>query len=150
MRRLALIVTTLALAACAKKDAPPADVTAPPAPAAINLASVAGMWAFHTMGADNDSVLTTSTIAATADTAGWVQTLKDRKPMTLKVWVSGDSIMTASPEYESVLRAGVKVTTNSVFHLVGDTLKGTTTAHYNVKGPDSVRMLRTVGTKMPM
>ncbi len=95
-------------------------------------------------------MLTTSTIAATADTAGWVQTLKDRKPMTLKVSVSGDSIMTASPVYESVLRPGVKVTTNSVFHLVGDTLKGTTTAHYSVSGPDSVRTLRTIGVKMPM
>jgi hypothetical protein len=77
-------------------------------------------------------------------------TLKDRKPMTLTVWVSGDSIMAASPEYESVLRKDVKVKTNTVLRLVGDKLIGSTTAHYSVAGPDSIRALRTAGTKMPM
>jgi hypothetical protein len=122
---------------------------APPAPAPINLGSVAGTWNFKTMPATGDSVLVTYTLIATADTTGWIMTLPNRKPMALHVTVSGDSVMTDSPQYESVLRKGVKVTTNGTLHLVGDKLVGTTVAHYTVTGPDSVRMLRTEGVRAP-
>ena len=108
------------------------------------------MWTFKVMGAAGDSVLTTYSMTATADTAGWSVTLKDRKPMTPHVVVSGDSIMVAMGPYESVLRKGQKVSTNTTLHLTGDKLIGTTTAHYNSKGADSVATLRTEGTKMPM
>jgi hypothetical protein len=153
MRRIALAAGLVLLAACAKKEEPappPPPPAAPPAPAPINMSAVAGMWTFNVMGATSDSVLTTYTLTATADTAGWVMTLPNRKPMTLKVTVSGDSIMTESPEYESVLRKGTKVHTNSVFHMSGDAMTGTTAAHYTIKGADSVVMLRSTGTKMKM
>ena len=153
MRRIALAVGLTLLAACAKKEEPvppPPPPAAPPAPAPINMSAVAGMWTFNVMGATSDSVLTTYSLTATADTSGWIMTLPNRKPMTLKVMVSGDSIVAESPEYESVLRKGVKVHTNSVFHMTGETLTGTTTAHYIIKGADSVVMLRSNGTKMKM
>lgn len=150
MRRISVLVATAVLAGCAKKPEAPAAPPAAPAPAPINMASVAGMWSMKTMAAVGDSVLTTSTLTATADTSGWILTLPNRKPMTLHVVISGDSIMADAPSYESVLRKGVTVQTSSVYHLVGDKLMGTTKAHYSVTGPDSLVMLRTEGVKMPM
>jgi len=151
MRRFGLVLGLLALAACEKDVPKPAD-TPPAAPAAapINLASLAGMWTVKVMPATSDSVVTTYMLTATADTAGWTMTFPDRKPIPLHVSVSGDTVMITAPQYESVLRKGVMVTTNSVLHLVGDTLMGATTAHYNVKTADSVVALRGKGTKMPM
>jgi hypothetical protein len=41
----------------------------------------------------------------------------------------------------------VSVKTHTVMHLEGDKLVGTTIAHYDTKGADSVRMLRTSGVR---
>jgi hypothetical protein len=46
-----------------------------------------------------------------------------------------------------VLQKGVNVTTHSAMHLEGDKLVGTTVAHYDSKGADSVRNLRTSGVR---
>lgn len=149
MRRIALALALVIVAACAKKEeAPPIVVPAPPA-ASIDLSTVAGTWNMQVMGAISDSVLTTYTLNATAGTDGWVMTLANRDPMAMRITVSGDSIMSESPEYQSVLREGVKVRTNSVFHLSGGNLTGTTTAHYLINGADSVVVLRTSGTRAP-
>jgi hypothetical protein len=151
MRRLALVVTATLMLGCAKKEEPapepPAAPVAPPAPAPFNMSAVAGTWDMKTMPAANDSVLVSYTLTATADTAGWMLNFPKRKPVPLKVTVSGDSVMTESAEYESVLRKGVKVHTNSVFRLVDGKLMGSTMAHYGVKGADSMRALRAEGTK---
>lgn len=150
MRRLVLVLSASLLAACAKKEAPPPPPPpmAPPAPAPINLASVAGTWTVKVMPATGDSTLLTYTMMATADTSGWIINLPNRKPMPMHVMVSGDSVMVAVASYESVLRKGQKVTTSGVIRLVGDKLVGTTVAHY-AKGPDSVVTLRTEGTRIP-
>ena len=152
MRRLVMVVGAALLIGCAKKEEPApepvVEPAAPVAPAPIDLNAVAGAWDVKTMGMESDSVLVTSTLVATADTAGWTLTLANRKPFALSITVSGDSVMASSPEYESALRKGVKVRTTSVYHLVGGELIGATTAHYKVTGPDSVLMLRTIGTKV--
>jgi hypothetical protein len=151
MRRLVLVLSASLLAACAKKEAPappPPPPMAPPAPAPINLASVAGTWTVRVMPATGDSTLLTYTMVATADTTGWIINLPKRKPMPVHVMVSGDSVMVAVAEYESVLRKGQRVSTTGAVHLVGDKLVGTTIAHY-AKGADSVVTLRTEGTRMP-
>lgn len=151
MRRTALLLTAIVLAACAKKDeaavqAPPA---APVAPAPIDLAKVAGTWNLKTTAVGSDSVLTTAILVATADTAGWTMTLPNRKPMALKVMVMGDSVMMVSPSYESVLRKGVQVFTTGAYHVVGDSMIGSVMAHYSTKDADSVKALRSAGTKAP-
>lgn len=148
MKCLAMAVTAALLAGCAQKEATPEAAPAEPvaAPAPIDLASVAGTWEFKTMSATSDSVLTTGTLVATATTDGWTMTLPNRKPVTLTIMVSGDSIMAQSPPYESVLRKGVTVNTSTVYHLVDGKLMGTTTAHYS-KGADSVLALRTEGVR---
>ena len=65
------------------------------------------------------------------------------------VAVAGDSIVTEAGPFESVLRKGVKVSTNSVLRLQNGKLVGTTIAHYATSGADSVRNLRIEGTRAP-
>ncbi|MES2306776.1 MAG: hypothetical protein V4558_14835 [Gemmatimonadota bacterium] len=156
MRRLAVVLSATLLIACAKKEpepapAPPAAEPAapPPAPPPVDLNAVAGTWDMKTMSATSDSALVNYTVVASADTAGWMLNLPKRKPMKLSIMVMGDSVMSTGPEYESVLRKGVKVRTNSTFHFVGDKVTGTTVAHYNIKGADSLVNLRVEGTRKP-
>lgn len=151
MRRLAMVLAAVTLIGCAKKEPeppaePPAAPVAPPAPAPIDMSAVAGTWDMKTMAAGSDSVLVSYTMTATADTSGWMINFPKRKPVPMTITVSGDSVMGTSAPYESVLRKGVTVYTTSVFHLVNGALMGNATAFYS-KGPDSVKALRTAGTK---
>jgi hypothetical protein len=128
----------------------PAGAPMTPAPTMISLSSVAGTWHFvstPTEGKDTSS--TKYTMKAAGDTTGWTLNFAGRKPIPLHVMTSGDSIIATSDKYESVRRKGVKVATMSVFRLQGDKLVGTTVAHYDTKGPDSVLHLQSVGTKAP-
>jgi hypothetical protein len=151
MRSLTYVLGVALLAGCAKeKPAPePAPPAPPPAPAPINLADVAGDWTVKAMAETGDSVLVTYTLHATAADTGWMMTLPGRKPMAVQVMTMGDSIMTTVAPYESVLRKGVKVTTQGVMHLTGGKLVGNTTAHYATTKPDSVAHLRMEGTRNP-
>ena len=149
MRKFALLAALALVAGCAKKEAPPAPEpppVAPPAPAPIDMSAVAGTWDMKTMATGSDSVLVSYTMTATANTSGWTLNFPKRKPVPLTITVSGDSIMGTSAPYESVLRKGVTVRTTSVYHLVNGQLKGAATAYYS-KGPDSVKALRSTGSK---
>ena len=154
MRAIALLPCALAVIACSKaEEAPgtdsPAAVPAAAAPAAISMADLVGKWKQETRREGSDSVLVTSEINATADPAGWTLTLPGRQPMPIRVSVSGDSIITASGPYESVLRKGVQVTTEGVARLQGGKMVGSTIARYSGGGPDSVVRLRTEATRVP-
>lgn len=146
MRRVALIVGTVLLAACAKPDAPPA-VEAPAA--SISLADLAGTWTWQTTAQGSDSVLVTSSVNASADPTAWTITLPGRGPIPMMVTVSGDSIMTAAGPYESVLRPGVQVSTTGILHLVNGQLTGPMVAHYTTTGADSVLNLWATATRAP-
>ena len=126
-----------------------APAPAPAAPAPISLADVAGKWTMRTMPADADTTLLTFELVAGADGSGWVFNFPKRKPVPVRVSTSGDSIVTEAGPYESVLRKGTQVTTNSVLRLKDGKLVGTTVAHYKTTGADTVRMLRVEGTKNP-
>lgn len=156
MRRLAALSCAVMALSCAKSDTSATDTAAvaepamAPPPAAITLADVAGTWNQKTMAEAGDSVLTTSVLSATSDTTGWTLTVKGRKPVPLRVvTVGGDSIVTVSAPFESVLRKGVQVTTTSVMRLKDGKLVSATTARYSTKGADSVRQLRVVGERAP-
>ncbi len=153
--RIAVCSCVAVLAGCAKKENAAVDTSsamasstastttsaAPAAPAALNLADVAGKWnmrAVPTSGTDT---------SATTKTSGWTITFPGRKAMPVKVSVEGDSIMIAASNYPSVRRKGVTVSTNGVVRLQGGSLTGTTTAHYKVKTADSVLTLTTTGTR---
>jgi hypothetical protein len=151
MKTALVLATALLLAACDKPAEKPAAAAAPPPPPAatpINLADVAGTWEMKTMPEVGDSVLLVYTIKASGADTGWTITFAGRKPMPMTVMVMGDSIMTDVAPYESMLRKGVKVSTHGIMHIKDGQMVGTTIAHYS-KGPDTVRTLRTVGTKKP-
>jgi hypothetical protein len=158
MRRIGICCCALVLVACGKtKDdstmdqaaQPAADSTmaapAPAAPAPISLADLKGTWKMKTMAEGSDSVLINYTLDA-AD-AGWTLHFPKRPPIATKATADGDSIIADAGPYESVLRKGVKVTTHSVYRLQDGKLVGTTVAHYATKGADSVKNLRSEGTR---
>jgi hypothetical protein len=163
--RYSAVCLALVVAACAKSadrtndsaagavaSTPPAMAPGPTAaPAsAIVLADIAGKWTVVATPTDGtDTASTTTTIVATADTTGWTQTYMGRKPIPMHVRVDGDSIISQAGPYDSFRRKGVKVTTNGVWRHQGGNLVGNLTAHYSVKGPDSVLHLTVKGTKAP-
>ena len=148
MRRISAVLCFLALGACGPKEEPAVDTSATAIAApTISLADVAGSWTIRTMAENSDSVLVTSELTATADPAGWMQLLPGRPPTPMRVRVDGDSIMTETGPFESVLRPGTQVTTSGVYRLENGMLRGTLTARYATAGTDSVVRLRTEGTR---
>ena len=152
MRRLTLAVAVLALAACSKKDETPAvdtaaaAVTATPEVQPLSLSELAGEWNVVAKNDAGDSVLTSYVMNATAD-GNWTITFPNRAPIKAAASVSGDSVMTHAGPYASVLRKGVQVTTDAVMRLQDGKLIGKTTAHYNVKTADSIRIINSEGTR---
>ena len=147
-------VVALTLAACAKKEPPPADTAttiapAAPAPAhALSLADVAGRWNLVTRPASGpDTTVTKVVLVATADTSGWVIEMPTGQKVTHHVTLSGDSIMLKSEPYASMRRKGKQVWTESVYRLENGKLVGPTVAHYAKSGADSVLRLQTEGTR---
>ena len=160
MRWTILPVCAVALVACAKSEkaadtqqaaAAPAAAPAPaPAPAKLQLADVAGKGSMKTMNEAGDSTLLTYEMTATADTSGWSFKFPDRKtPVPVHVMADGDSIILKAGPYPSALRKGVTVTVDGSSHMKDGKLVGMTTAHYSVKTADSVRKIKTEGTRMP-
>ena len=158
MRSLTLICTAVLIVGCAKSSDRATDTamgtTATPEgaapPAVISLADVQGKWKMRAMPETGDSTLLQYELNATGDSAGWTTVYPNRQPVPSRVVViAGDSIVTESGPYSSVLRKGVNVTTRTVYRLQDGKLVGTTVAHYSTAGPDSVRRLRQEGTRAP-
>lgn len=119
-----------------------------PADATISLADIAGTWDMRSVPeAGADTTATVYQIQVRADS--WIYHLPDRDPIEASVTTSGDSIVVDAGPFESVRREGVMVTTHSVFRLDGGRLAGTTVAHYETSGPDSLLTLRVEGTRAP-
>jgi len=151
MRTIVIGLAVAAVACGPKPDAaPPADTTTAvaPAPPPVSLSSFAGRW--RVVGrneATNDSLITYE-LTATADTAGWTILLPGQTaPIPVRVALQGSEVRVDAGPYPSVLRKGVQVTTDAMIRLEGDSLVGSTTAHYSA-GPDSVLRLRTVGKRI--
>jgi hypothetical protein len=150
--------TAAVLSGCRKSERPasgettaaavPAPAAATPAPAGIRLADVAGKWAVRVLSQAGDSTLLTLTLTATADTMGWAIAFKNGPTVPVHVLsVSGDSIVTEAGPHASQLRKGLQVKTHTVYRLHGDTLVGTTVAHYRTQKPDSVRTTQNRATR---
>lgn len=141
MRPVLLLCCTLLLTACARGGEQAGEA------AMLNLADVAGKWTVQGMAEGSDSVLITYELNATATTEGWTITLPGREPMALHVVTGGDSVVTHVGPFESVLRPGTQVTTESMMRLVNGQLEGRVIAHYQTAGADSVVTLRQRGTR---
>lgn len=162
MRHLATsFCCALLIAGCDRSDRDRATDTTAAAPAAaapstgaapvIVLTDLAGKWNMRsTPMTGRDTSPAVFVLTATGDTSGWVMTPRNRKPIPVRVVaVAGDSVVIEAGPYESILRKGVPVVALSVLRMRGDSLVGTTTAHYATKRADSVLVLREVGTRAP-
>jgi hypothetical protein len=116
--------------------------------APIAIADVAGKWNVVAVPVSGDTTPTKFVLVVAAPNA-WKQTYENGQVVTPKVVLAGDSIITDAGPYPSVRRKGVKVVTHGVLRKQGDKLTGTTTAHYQIKGADSVITLRVEGTRAP-
>ena len=153
MRAVTSCWIALVLVGCGKPADKPADATvgeAPAmeeAPAALSLADLAGTWNVKSKVEGSDTELSYD-IVATADKSGWTLNFPKRDPIPLRVVaVEGDSVVYQAGPFESALRKGVQVNTDVVARLKDGKLVGRTTAHYDVKGADSVATLTFEGTR---
>ncbi len=139
--RSILLLSTICLTAfasvAAAQHAPkpkPAAGHETAAAAGIKLADVKGTWTLESTvktAAGADTVVT-SELVATATQEGWVTNLAGRPAIpTHVVAMGGDSVVTAAGPFESVVRAGTKVTTHEVLHFKGDQAWGTIEARYS-------------------
>ena len=121
------------------------------APATISLADVAGTWNVRSTVEGNESTVVTYDMVATADSSGWSIKFpkRDEQIPVRIIAVEGDSIVSESGPFESVLRKGVQVNTRVVSRLQDGKLVGTTVARYKVTGPDTVARLRWEATRAP-
>jgi hypothetical protein len=158
--RIALCLCAAVLAGCARKDnaavdtsgataSSSASTTSTGAPAALNLADVAGKWNMRAVPMSGDTTPTNYVLTATSNTSGWTISFPGRPPVPVKVSADGDSVTLSAGPYESVRRKGVQVTTYGILRMQSGGLTGSTTAHYKVKGADSVLVLSTTGQRAP-
>jgi hypothetical protein len=156
MRVLRNCWIALRVMGCGKAADKPADTTmeeapaAEAAPATISLADVAGTWKVRSTVEGSQGTAVSYDMVATADRSGWSIKFPDRDPIPVRVVaVEGDSIVTESGPFESVLRKGVQVNTRVVVRLRDGKLVGTTAARYQVSGPDTLARLNFEGTRAP-
>src|SRR5688572_20227161 len=123
MRTFPLVLLAVVAVGCAQQDNEAdvaADTTlAAPAPAGITLADASGTWRVQAKPANSDSVVTSYTMWATGDPAGWKMQFDGRTDTIAisDVRVDGDSIMTRFGPYSSALRPNVQVVTETVGRL---------------------------------
>lgn len=147
MRLLAIACCAALLVGCKKSESPPPQAAM--APATVSLASFAGTWSVRGSNEAGDSIISYQLVTS-AEPSDWKSLFPNRPPIAIRiVSVAGDSVVTESGPYESVLRKGVQVHTNGVLRLQGDKLVGTTVAHYTTSGADSVLVIRVEGTRVP-
>ena len=132
-----IVLLACAPAADSRVDSAAAREPAPKSP--LTLADVAGRWRVRANNYRGDS-LTVFEINATRDTTGWTITFPNRPALPLQIIaVAGDSIVTETGPYPSVLRRTVAVRSlRSVHRLQGNEIVGSFTARYETTAPDSV------------
>ncbi len=131
MRRLNALLLATFVAACggAGEDYAGDDADAMPAAAGISPADVAGTWNMVSMA---DTIRVPYVLTATDSDMGWTVTFPGRDPLTIEVaMIDGDSIVTITGPFESMLHEGEMVTTRSVMRLQDGMLTGTFTASYD-------------------
>jgi hypothetical protein len=132
MRASLILLSLLFPIGCAGGDdaAPAADADAPATTmeAAATPADFAGTWGLTAM-LEGTAEPVPVTIVGTED-GTFTLSLQEREPLALEVSMAGDSLVLVSPEYESVLRDGVMVSTRSAVVLVAGRMVGELTATY--------------------
>jgi hypothetical protein len=140
MRAAALGLTALFIVACGGAESGDMDEAA-----GLSASDLAGTWDLRAYPAGSDSAVTYQ-VVATADPAGWTMRMPGREPVGIRVTIAGDSLVTVTGPFESVLRPGVMVTTTMVARLENGRMVGTMVARYEGAGADSVLTGRIEGT----
>ena len=134
MRRTTLAVALLTIGALplAAQKKPEAAPKQAGKPADIKIpAAAVGTWEGKTMLGPKDSVVSTFTFTVNADGTG-TEILPDRDPIAEHVIAAGgDSIVTVSSQFKSVLRPNLTVVTRTTFHVKGNMMSGRTHADYS-------------------
>lgn len=142
---VSLLALTL-IAACAPKDEVPAD-SAAAAPAAPTIADFAGTWnTTAVLEGTPDTVRSTTVI--NADGTGSI-TLEGRPNIATTLTISGDSLISQTAEYESILRKGVMVTVRNASVLSNGMMVGNMEATYKVGTGTQVVKGTSMGMKAP-
>ncbi len=145
MRAIALLFTAAVLTACAAKEE---EAPAPAPPAAPTLADFAGTWNVKAVLEGTPDTVP-STLTGTADAASWTMSLEGRPNIPVTVSIVGDSLVSQSAEYESVLRKGVMVTVRTASVLSNGTLVGNLVATYKTPNGEQVVRGTSTATKAP-
>lgn len=132
MRATATLLTLLLLSACGggEEAAPADDMADTPEAPAMSMADFAGTWNATSM-LEGTADPVSSALEVSADGSEWRMILEGRDPVPVTVTMQGDSIITVTDSYESILREGVMVTVRTASVLQGgDRMVGVMTATY--------------------
>ena len=147
----ALVLLGMLTACGGAKDAPADSTAMAPAPAmaaAPKLSDFAGTWNMTSTLAGVEKPVT-STLMGSADGATWTITLEGRPNVPVTASIVGDSLISQTAEYESILRKGVMVTVRTASVLSNGMLMGNMVATYKTPKGEEVVVGTTSATKAP-
>ncbi|HSJ08416.1 MAG TPA: hypothetical protein VK928_00845 [Longimicrobiales bacterium] len=140
MRAITAVLAATLLIGCQADETPPAETPAAevPAPApALTLADFAGTWQNSaTLEGVADPVQ--STLRGGPDGTDWTTSFEGRPDIPTTAMIVGDSLITETAEYESVLRPGVMVTVRSASVLQDGMMHGNFVARYRTPDGEEV------------
>ena len=148
MRFAVALLAVATITACAAKEESAADTTTPAAAAAApTVADFAGTWnSMSVLEGTPDTVKSSLTVMA--DGTGHM-TLEGRPNVAVTTSISGDSLVTQSAEYESILQKGVMVTVRTAGVKSGDTMTGRLVATYKKPTGEQIVNGTITSTKAP-
>jgi hypothetical protein len=149
MRSFAILLSSFIIAGCTGEAETDAEMSAEPeAMAPASVADFAGTWQNSvTLEGVADPIPSTTTGSASG--TDWTMTLEGRDPVPLQVSMSGDSLITQSAEYESILRPGVRTTVRSAILMQGDSWTGPIVVTYRTDAGEEVVNGTITGTRAP-
>jgi hypothetical protein len=98
---------------------------------AITAKDLAGTWKIQAMIGPKDSVVATNTTRNKSDGTATVQFPKRPPIESRTLTMGGDSVVSEVGPYQSILRPGVMVTTQTIAHVKGNDMTGTFVAVYS-------------------
>lgn len=129
MRFVVALLAVAAVAACAPKEEATPDSAAAAVAATPTLSDFTGTWQVSSVLEGTPDTVKSS-LTGSADGSTWTLSLEGRPNIAVTASMSGDSLVTQSAEYESVLRKGVMVSVRTAGVMSGGMLTGTVIATY--------------------
>jgi hypothetical protein len=130
MRPLLAISMIAAFAACGPADTESADDADTP------LADFAGTWDNVVTLEETEEPVQSQTVVE-PDGTGWTMLLEGRDPITLTATIQGDSVITESDSFESILRPGVTTRVRTAAVMDDATMTGNVVVTYEEEGAEA-------------